>query len=109
MARPTEIKFLWVILWAFSVGLIGRTLSVAFTDKGARSMQEPETSIDVLLPRRKVAARYGVAIRTIRRWESDPSVKFPETLVINKRRYYRLSTLVPWERARAASSVASAA
>jgi hypothetical protein len=63
---------------------------------------------DALMPRRKVAARYDVSVRTIVRWEADPAVQFPRPVVINRRKYYYISALIPWERARAASSTVAA-
>jgi predicted DNA-binding transcriptional regulator AlpA len=60
-----------------------------------------------LLPRRQVAERYGVNVRTIVRWENDPGLRFPQPLTINKRQYYHEAELTAFDRTRRpASSVA---
>jgi hypothetical protein len=60
-----------------------------------------------LLPRRLVAARYGVNVRTIVRWENDPDLRFPQPITINQRQYFHEAELVVFERTRRlASSVA---
>jgi predicted DNA-binding transcriptional regulator AlpA len=59
-----------------------------------------------LLPARRVMARYQVSDRTIDRWLDDPRLKFPRPIVINRRRYFRLSELMAWECERAAHTAA---
>jgi predicted DNA-binding transcriptional regulator AlpA len=41
-----------------------------------------------LLPRREVAKRYGVTVRTVQRWEADPELEFPKPAHINGRSYF---------------------
>jgi hypothetical protein len=53
------------------------------------------------LPTRLVSARYDVSDRTISRWERDPDLKFPQPLIINKRKYYAEDELTAWDRANA--------
>jgi predicted DNA-binding transcriptional regulator AlpA len=56
-----------------------------------------------LLPAGSVWARYGVVDRTLDRWLANESLGFPRPVVINKRRYFRESDLVEWERSRASA------
>ena len=58
---------------------------------------------DRQLPATAVAARYGVAVRTIDRWLANPHLSFPEPVTINSRRYWWLSRLRSWDRARHSS------
>jgi hypothetical protein len=52
-----------------------------------------------------LADRYDVSTRTIERWEDNPKLDFPKPdLVINKRKYRRVSTIESWERRRATAS-----
>jgi predicted DNA-binding transcriptional regulator AlpA len=55
-----------------------------------------------LLPTRQVCKRYAVSDRTISRWERDPELRFPQPVVINKRKYYHESDLTSFDRAQAA-------
>ena len=50
------------------------------------------------LPIRKVRQRYDTSDETIRRWLQDESSGFPKPIYFSKRRYWRLSELVQWER-----------
>ena len=58
----------------------------------------PET--DRRLPAKAVARRYGVVVRTIDRWLDNPKLGFPKPEVVNNRRYWWLSKLRCWDRAR---------
>jgi len=49
------------------------------------------------LPTRLVQRRYGVSDRTLDRWLKKDGLSFPAPLVINGRRYWRLSDLQAWE------------
>jgi hypothetical protein len=42
-----------------------------------------------------------VSSRTIERWLDTDALGFPQPLVINRRRYFRVAELIAWERARA--------
>jgi predicted DNA-binding transcriptional regulator AlpA len=55
-----------------------------------------------LMPTRQLCKRYGVSDRTIARWERDPGMRFPQPVVINKRKYYHESELTAFDRAQAA-------
>ena len=62
---------------------------------------------DVMLTAKQVRARYGgVSDMAIWRWLRDERMAFPQPLVINGRRYWRLSGLQHWELARAAEKAA---
>jgi predicted DNA-binding transcriptional regulator AlpA len=54
-----------------------------------------------LLPTRFLLQRYSVSDRTIDRWCNNSELGFPQPMVVNKRRYWRLSELEEWERSRA--------
>ena len=62
---------------------------------------------DKLLPAPRVSARYGVTSMTLWRWLKNSTLAFPAPLRINARRYWRLTDLVAWERARGAEPSAA--
>lgn len=53
---------------------------------------------DILLPAVKVLERYGVSQMSLWRWERDPKLGFPCPVRIARRRYFRLSDLLEFER-----------
>ena len=53
---------------------------------------------DILLPAVKVLARYGVSQMSLWRWERDANLGFPSPVRIARRRYFRLSDLLEFER-----------
>jgi predicted DNA-binding transcriptional regulator AlpA len=59
---------------------------------------------DVLLPTHLLLARYDIVDRTLDRWLADERMQFPRPMVIGRRRYFKESEIVAWERARAASA-----
>jgi predicted DNA-binding transcriptional regulator AlpA len=61
---------------------------------------------DPLLPAAEVTKRYSVSSMTIYRWVRDNSLSFPAPIYINKRRYWRVSELVSWERSRVTGGAA---
>ena len=65
-----------------------------------------EQSTD-LLPRRLVAERYRVNVRTIVRWENDPHLGFPQPIEINSRRYFHEAELTAFDRTRRPASSAA--
>jgi hypothetical protein len=65
-------------------------------DSGAAIMTFPNS----YQPRKKTAERYGVHVRSIDRWEQNPSMDFPKPLVVNGRKYDNLHELETWERMR---------
>jgi hypothetical protein len=46
---------------------------------------------DALLPAKKVQQRYDVSDRTIDRWAESETVGFPRPIVVNRRKYWRLT------------------
>jgi hypothetical protein len=62
-----------------------------------------------MLPDSKVAARYGVVTRTLRRWDDNPDLNFPPPLNINGRNYRDENKLDAWDREQAARSASRAA
>jgi predicted DNA-binding transcriptional regulator AlpA len=52
---------------------------------------------------KELTERYDVVSRTIDRWLAYSDLGFPKPLVINGRRYWDLSEIEQWERARAAA------
>jgi hypothetical protein len=60
---------------------------------------------DQLLPTPAVAKRYGVSTRSISRWGDDPDLGFPKPEVIKLRKYWRVSILRAWDRARILKSM----
>jgi hypothetical protein len=51
----------------------------------------------------EVQRRYGVSAMTLWRWDHNPKLGFPKPLVINRRKYRRVSDLERWERSREAA------
>jgi predicted DNA-binding transcriptional regulator AlpA len=50
----------------------------------------------------QVRARFGnISDMTLWRWLQDPELGFPEPLIIQRRRYWRLADIEAWERAQA--------
>jgi hypothetical protein len=63
-------------------------------------MHLKQSSSGAVLRTAQVAARYGVTVRSVDRWEEDPELQFPKPFVINTRRYWNLADLEIWERQR---------
>lgn len=62
---------------------------------------------EVMLTAKQVRTRYGnVSDMALWRWLRDERLAFPQPMVINSRRYWKLSDLAQWELARAAERVA---
>jgi predicted DNA-binding transcriptional regulator AlpA len=55
---------------------------------------------DGFLPARKVWERYGVTSQTLWRWIYDDKLNFPPPIYINRFRYWKISSLIAWERTR---------
>jgi len=49
------------------------------------------------IKRRKTAERYGVSTRTIERWEADPKLNFPLSMIRNGRKYDDDAKLDRWD------------
>jgi predicted DNA-binding transcriptional regulator AlpA len=52
-----------------------------------------------LIPDPAVARRYGITLRTLYRWEKNPTLGFPPAARINGRKYRRVDDLAAWDRA----------
>lgn len=52
------------------------------------------------LAARAVRMRYGISAMTLHRWLRNPHLAFPQPMVINARRYWRVEALRAWERER---------
>jgi hypothetical protein len=55
------------------------------------------TDKSVLLPDPAVAKRYGVHPLTLRRWDKNPDLGFPQVIVVNNRRYRKIAELDAWD------------
>jgi len=74
--------------------------SIVQTARKVRAQRRVEKITDpaALLTTELLAARFGLTIRSIDRWQSDPRLNFPKPdLVIFRRKYWRLSTIEGWE------------
>ena len=49
------------------------------------------------IKRRRTAKRYDVVTRTIERWEADPKLNFPRSVIRNGRRYDDEAALNSWD------------
>jgi predicted DNA-binding transcriptional regulator AlpA len=62
---------------------------------------------EVMLTAKQVRTRYGgVSDMALWRWLRDERLAFPQPIVINSRRYWRLSDLAQWELTQAGRKVA---
>jgi hypothetical protein len=52
----------------------------------------------MLIPDPKVAERYSVCNRTIKRWDKRPELRFPRAIDINGRKYRDSDQLDAWDR-----------
>jgi hypothetical protein len=66
--------------------------------------EEADPADDRYLSTVQVKKRYGIARHNdmkIKRWQKNPRVRLPQPdLVVNARRFWKLSTLLAWERER---------
>jgi hypothetical protein len=65
-------------------------MSAILLDNGANSMT-------ALIPDRRVAARYGVCVRTLRRWGQTLELGFPPGIRVNGRWYRDAVALDQWD------------
>ena len=56
---------------------------------------------ECLIPARDVWERYCITSRTLSRWLDRYELDFPRPLIVNGRRYFRLTEIEMWERIRA--------
>ncbi|MBY4589459.1 DNA-binding protein [Rhizobium redzepovicii] len=50
---------------------------------------------------RQVADRYQITPVSLYRWERDERLRFPQPMVVNRRKLFKVVELVAWERERA--------
>jgi hypothetical protein len=74
-------------------------------DPGITGRSSGDDGGSCLVPARKVQDRYDIVDRTLDRWLANQALNFPKPVIINRRRYWRVSELVAWERQRAAGRV----
>jgi hypothetical protein len=77
-------------------------LEATIGHNGGPPLDDDDGELDQRLPTRRVAARYGISVRTLERWALDPVLKFPKSDVVNKRKYWYLRVLRRYDRERAA-------
>jgi hypothetical protein len=54
---------------------------------------------DSFLTDRRIARRYSVSVRSVKRWQRDEALGFPQPdMVVNGRNFTKLSRLEAWER-----------
>ena len=54
--------------------------------------------------RRVTCERYGVSVRTVKRWELNPDLNFPRPTIINGQYYDDPDRLADWDRLREKTS-----
>lgn len=59
---------------------------------------------DTFLTAKQVQARYSISHMTLYRWEHDAEMGFPQPMIINRRKFYRIDALVAWEASQAIKS-----
>jgi hypothetical protein len=78
---------------------------MSLVDVRAPARQLDLADPDQMMGTRAVATRYDVSMRTVDRWIERPDLAFPRpAMVVGIRRYWRLGTLIAWERAQALRS-----
>jgi hypothetical protein len=65
------------------------------------------TPADELVSKKTVAEEFDSCTKTIDRWEDDPKLRFPKSLLINRRRFWRRSELEAFKRAQVHAALAS--
>ncbi|NKQ85150.1 helix-turn-helix transcriptional regulator [Rhizobium ruizarguesonis] len=50
---------------------------------------------------KQVATRYQITPVSLYRWERDERLGFPQPMIVNRRKLYKVEELVAWERGRA--------
>ena len=64
-------------------------------------LAESNARSEHLVPARRVRDRYSICAMTLHRWLRKPGLNFPDPIIVNRRRYWRLADLVAWEEAQA--------
>jgi hypothetical protein len=79
-----------------------RPMSIKETLINSTAVQRPVSDEDTYINSAAVQDRYKISDATLFRWERDQELGFPQPLILNRRKLYRLAELVAWERSRAA-------
>lgn len=58
-----------------------------------------------LIPDPQLAKKLGKSLRTLARWDDDPSLGFPKPVVINRRKHRRAHEVEAWLNKRALASL----
>ena len=68
---------------------------------------QPQTTTpaDELVSRKTVAGEFDSCTKTIDRWEDDPRLGFPKSVLINRRRFWRRSELEAFKHAQVRASL----
>jgi predicted DNA-binding transcriptional regulator AlpA len=69
-----------------------------------RSKRRP-VSGDTFIAATPLCNRFGIVSMTLRRWLEDGRLDFPRPFFIGGRRYWRITEIDAWERARASASI----
>lgn len=64
---------------------------------------DAEIANDQRISQPAAAKLRGVSVRTIHRWRTDPNMRFPGSVEINNRRYFKRSEVVNWRPPQGAS------
>jgi hypothetical protein len=93
--------------WAQSTLIEGTTAMSMPLDVRAPARRLDLSDPDQLLGMRSVANRFDSTPRTIDRWLEDPKIGFPQPdMRIGIRRFWRLGTVIQWEKERMARATA---
>ncbi|ANM10377.1 MULTISPECIES: helix-turn-helix transcriptional regulator [unclassified Rhizobium] len=60
-----------------------------------------EHSTREYLTGKQVATRYQITPVSLYRWERDERLGFPQPMIVNRRKLFKVDELVAWERSRA--------
>ncbi|ANL34090.1 MULTISPECIES: helix-turn-helix transcriptional regulator [Rhizobium] len=60
-----------------------------------------EHSSHEYLTGKQVATRYQITPVSLYRWERDERLGFPQPMIVNRRKLFKIDELVAWERSRA--------
>ncbi|MBY2993761.1 DNA-binding protein [Rhizobium leguminosarum] len=50
---------------------------------------------------KQVATRYQITPVSLYRWERDQRLGFPQPMIVNRRKLFKIDELIAWERSRA--------
>lgn len=59
---------------------------------------------DLFLTGPQVLTRYQITAMTLHRWQNSNKLNFPKPMIINRRKFFKETELIEWERARVAAA-----